>query len=168
MPELPEVETVKESLRLKLIGKKIRSAQILWDNIIAYPSKEEFVIKIGNKTITDIKRRGKFLIFDLDDYYLLSHLRMEGKYFFKSHDEDINKHEHVIFDLGNNEELRYMDTRKFGKMYCGDDLTLDTLNNDMVTEVLASVTGEHLGTAVRVRYTCGGQAGGADPHRQQV
>ena len=117
MPELPEVETVKESLKLKIIGKTIRSAQILWDNIIAYPSKEEFVIKIGNKTITDIKRRGKFLIFDLDDYYLLSHLRMECKYFFKSHDEDINKHEHVIFDLGNNEELRYMDTRKFGKMY---------------------------------------------------
>lgn len=117
MPELPEVETVKESLKLKLIGKKIRSVNILWDNIIAYPSKEQFAIEIGNKTISDIKRRGKFLIFDLDDYYLLSHLRMEGKYFFKNHDEDINKHEHVIFDLGNNEELRYMDTRKFGKMY---------------------------------------------------
>ena len=117
MPELPEVETVKESLKLKLIGKKIRSVNILWDNIIAYPSKEEFAKEIGNKTITDIKRRGKFLMFDLDEYYLLSHLRMEGKYFFKNHDEDINKHEHVIFDLGNNEELRYMDTRKFGKMY---------------------------------------------------
>ena len=117
MPELPEVETVKESLKLKLLGRKIIGVSILWDNIIAYPSKEEFTRKIGNKTITDIKRRGKFLIFDLDDYYLLSHLRMEGKYFFKNHNEDINKHEHVIFDLGNNEELRYMDTRKFGKMY---------------------------------------------------
>ena len=117
MPELPEVETVKESLKLKLIGKTIRSAQILWDNIIAYPSKEEFAKEIGNKTINDIKRRGKFLMFDLDEYYLLSHLRMEGKYFFKNHNEDINKHEHVIFNLDNNEELRYMDTRKFGKMY---------------------------------------------------
>ena len=117
MPELPEVETVKESLKLKLIGKKIRSVNILWDNIIAYPSKEEFTLEIGNKTITDIKRRGKFLMFDLDDYYLLSHLRMEGKYFFKNNSDEINKHEHVIFDLGNNEELRYMDTRKFGKMY---------------------------------------------------
>lgn len=117
MPELPEVETVKESLKLKLIGKTIRSVNILWDNIIAYPSKEEFIIEIGNKTIIDIKRRGKFLMFDLNDYYLLSHLRMEGKYFFKNNSEEINKHEHVIFDLGNNEELRYMDTRKFGKMY---------------------------------------------------
>ena len=117
MPELPEVETVKETLKLKLVGKKIRNAQILWDNIIAYPSKEEFIKEIKNSIIIDMKRIGKFLMFDLDNYYLLSHLRMEGKYFFKNNSEEINKHEHVIFDLGNNEELRYMDTRKFGKMY---------------------------------------------------
>ena len=54
---------------------------------------------------------------DLDDYYLLSHLRMEGKYFFKTKNDGINKHEHVIFDLDDGSELRYMDTRKFGKMY---------------------------------------------------
>jgi len=117
MPELPEVETVKESLKLKLIGKKIRKVNILWDNIIAYPCKDDFCRNIGNKTIVDITRRGKFLMFDLNDYYLLSHLRMEGKYFLKNNSEKINKHEHVIFDLGNGEELRYMDTRKFGKMY---------------------------------------------------
>ena len=117
MPELPEVETVKEELKLRLVGKKFKSVNVLWDNIIAYPSKEEFIHEIGDKTIVDIKRRGKFLMFDLDDYYLLSHLRMEGKYFFKNHNDEINKHEHVIFDLGNSEELRYMDTRKFGKMY---------------------------------------------------
>ena len=116
MPELPEVETVKESLKLKLIGKKIKSVNILWDNIIAYPSKEEFAIEIGDKTITDIKRRGKFLMFDLEDYYLLSHLRMEGKYFIKNHNEEINKHEHVIFTFTDDTELRYHDTRKFGRM----------------------------------------------------
>lgn len=126
MPELPEVETVKESLKLRLVGKKIKSVNILWDNIIAYPSKEEFIREIGDKVIIDVKRRGKFLMFDLDDYYLLSHLRMEGKYFFKNHDDEINRHEHVIFDLGNNEELRYMDTRKFGKMYL---LRKDEINN---------------------------------------
>ena len=104
MPELPEVETVKESLKLKLIGKKIKRVNILWNNIIAYPSIEEFTKKISDSVITDIKRRGKFLIFDLDDYCLLSHLRMEGKYFFKNKNEVINKHEHVIFDLDNDEE----------------------------------------------------------------
>ena len=117
MPELPEVETVKNTLKLRLVGRQIKGVNILWDNIIAYPSKEEFINEIKNKIIIDIKRRGKFLMFDLDDYYLLSHLRMEGKYFFKKHGDKINKHENIIFDLDNDEELRYMDTRKFGKMY---------------------------------------------------
>lgn len=126
MPELPEVETVKNSLKLRLIGKKIYGVKVLYPNIIAYPSVDEFIKGVGGKEIRDIKRRGKFLMFDLGDSYLLSHLRMEGKYFFKKHDEEINKHEHVIFDLGDI-ELRYMDTRKFGRMY----LIEKDLVNDM-------------------------------------
>lgn len=117
MPELPEVETVKESLKLRLSNKKIIRARVLWDNIIAYPGKDEFIKEIANQTIRDVKRRGKFLMFDLDDYFLLSHLRMEGKYFFKKIGDSIDKHEHVIFELDDNTELRYRDTRKFGKMY---------------------------------------------------
>lgn len=117
MPELPEVETVKQSLKLRLINKKIKDVRVLWDNIIAYPSKEDFIKTITDKTIIDIQRRGKFLMFDLNDYYLLSHLRMEGKYFLKNKEEVIDKHEHIIFDLDDDMELRYKDTRKFGKMY---------------------------------------------------
>lgn len=117
MPELPEVETVKESLKSRLKDKKIVRANIYYDNIIAYPSRDEFIKKVINQKINDMKRRGKFLIFDLDDYYLLSHLRMEGKYFFKNKDDELEKHEHVTFDLDSGEELRYRDTRKFGKMY---------------------------------------------------
>ncbi len=117
MPELPEVETVKESLKLRLKGKKILNSRVIYDNIIAYPNVEDFILEIKGQMINDMERRGKFLIFNLDKYYLLSHLRMEGKYFFKKHDEEILKHEHVIFDLDDGEELRYMDTRKFGKMY---------------------------------------------------
>lgn len=117
MPELPEVETVKESLKLRLNKKKITKVRIFWDNIIAYPEKDKFIKEITKQTINDVKRRGKFIIFDLDDFYLLSHLRMEGKYFFKTSNDEISKHEHVIFDLDDGSELRYMDTRKFGKMY---------------------------------------------------
>ena len=130
MPELPEVETVKESLKLRLTGKKINKVNVIYDNIIAYPKVEEFIKNIENQKINDMHRRGKFLLFELDDYFLLSHLRMEGKYFFKSCNDDILKHEHVIFGLDNNEELRYMDTRKFGKMYLikkGDILDIGPL-----------------------------------------
>ena len=74
-------------------------------------------IKVNNQTINDITRKGKWLIFDLNDYVLLSHLRMEGKYFYKEKDTPLLKHEHIIFHLSNNYHLRYHDIRKFGKMH---------------------------------------------------
>ena len=117
MPELPEVETVKNGLKKKILNKKITNCKVLYNNIIAYPNKEEFINQIKNQTINDIKRKGKFLLFELDNYYLISHLRMEGKYFIKDPKETLNKHDHVIFTLDDYEELRYNDTRKFGKMH---------------------------------------------------
>ena len=116
MPELPEVETVRRSLRLKLVGKIIKDVKIYYNNIIDYPSVNEFNKNIVNQRINDIDRYGKWLIFVLDDYYMLSHLRMEGKYFFRNRNEELNKHEHVVFLLDDDIELRYMDVRKFGKM----------------------------------------------------
>ena len=117
MPELPEVETVKETLKLKIIGKQIKDVKIYYDGIVAYPEIKEFSKQIKNLTIKDINRRGKWLMFDLDKYYLLSHLRMEGKYFFKNKEDKLDNHEHVVFTLDDEEQLRYRDTRKFGKMY---------------------------------------------------
>ncbi len=117
MPELPEVETVKETLKKIIVNKRITDVFINYENIIEYPLADEFKKIIINEKINDVKRRGKWLMFDLDHYYLLSHLRMEGKYFFKSKDDAHTKHEHVIFTLDGKYELRYLDTRKFGKMH---------------------------------------------------
>lgn len=117
MPELPEVETVKRSLLLRLKEKKISDVKIYYDNIIEYPSVGEFVSNIVGQCINNVERYGKWLIFVLDDYYLLSHLRMEGKYFFKDSSVELNKHEHVVFVFDDGIELRYMDVRKFGKMH---------------------------------------------------
>lgn len=117
MPELPEVETVKNTLKKQVLNKKIILSNIYWDNIIASPKPEEFKEKIKNQIINDVLRRGKWLMFELDDYFLLSHLRMEGKYFIRNIGDERNKHEHVIFTFDDNTELRYHDTRKFGKMY---------------------------------------------------
>ena len=114
MPELPEVETVKEKLKKELLHKRINDVKVFYNGIIATNIKEFNNIK--NQEIIDINRRGKFLIFELSNYYLVSHLRMEGKYFIKNIDEEISKHEHVIFYF-DDFTLRYHDTRKFGKMY---------------------------------------------------
>lgn len=116
MPELPEVETVKETLKRLVLNKTIKSVKVIYPKIIEYPSVEEFIGILKDREIKDINRRGKWLIFNLGEYTLLSHLRMEGKFFIKNHDDEINKHEHVIFKFDDN-ELRYRDTRKFGRMY---------------------------------------------------
>ena len=117
MPELPEVETVKNSLKLRLVGKKILDVDIYHNNIIEYPNVDQFKEEIKNQTINDMDRYGKWLMFILDDYYLLSHLRMEGKYFIRKNNEKLYKHEHVVFKLDDGTELRYMDVRKFGKLH---------------------------------------------------
>lgn len=113
MPELPEVETVKETLKKEVLNRTIKDVIIYYDNIIATPL-DEFKKNIKNEKINDILRRGKFLIFVLDNYYLLSHLRMEGRYYIR--DGEKLKHEHVRFIL-NDKNLCYIDTRKFGRMY---------------------------------------------------
>lgn len=117
MPELPEVETVRRTLIKKVLNKKITMVEILYPNIIVEPSIDEFKKNIINQTIIDIKRKGKWLIFELNDYYLLSHLRMEGKYNLRKNSEKIEKHEHISFIFDDTTCLRYKDTRKFGRMY---------------------------------------------------
>jgi len=116
MPELPEVETVKEKLKKSLLNKRIIDVKVYYDKIIANLSSLEFIKTLTNQTIKDITRKGKWIIFELDSNYLLSHLRMEGKYFIKDVTLEPIKHEHISF-IFNDFSLRYMDTRKFGRMY---------------------------------------------------
>ena len=117
MPELPEVETVKRTLIKLVQNKKIKSVDVRCIKMIAYPELEKFKKNLVNETIHDIKRRGKWLIFELDNYALLSHLRMEGKYVIRDVQDEYEKHDDVIFNFTDGKSLRYRDTRKFGKMY---------------------------------------------------
>ncbi|MBO5138221.1 MAG: DNA-formamidopyrimidine glycosylase [Bacilli bacterium] len=120
MPEKPEVITVSEVLKKRIIGKTINNVSVYWDNIIATPSVKEFKEKIKNQEILDITTRGKFIVVTLTDYSLLFHLRMEGKFFFRNKGEELNKHEHVVFLFKDQTEMRFHDVRKFGKIYLVD------------------------------------------------
>lgn len=120
MPEKPEVVTVANTLKKQIIGKKVTDCNVYWDNIIACPTVLEFRERIVGQKIYDISTRGKWLVFELDNDFLLIHLRMEGKFFFRDIDSVKNKHEHVIFTLDNEISFRFHDVRKFGKMYLLD------------------------------------------------
>ncbi len=116
MPELPEVETVRKTLYNLILNRKIESIDVHYSKIIKDLSVSEFSNKLVGKTLLDIKRYGKYLIFIMDDIALISHLRMEGKYFIKDQQESIEKHEHIIFNFTDGTSLRYHDVRKFGTM----------------------------------------------------
>lgn len=117
MPELAEVETVKESLKQLVLGKTIAEVAVYYPAIIAYPNVSLFQKQLIGKTIEGMKRRGKWLLFEIGDLVLFSHLRMEGKYLIRTKQDKVLKHEHVVFTFTDQTELRYQDTRKFGRMY---------------------------------------------------
>ncbi len=127
MPELPEVETVRRTLAGLVRGKTIDAVDVRWTKIIKRPEEpEEFARLLAGQTIQSIGRRGKFLLFHLDDCVMVSHLRMEGKYGLHQNDEPLDKHVHVIFRFTDGSELRYRDVRKFGSMHLfkpGEELT---------------------------------------------
>ncbi len=116
MPEKPEVITVAKKLEKKILGKKIIEVNILYPKMIDYPDIVTFKKCIKNQTINSITTRGKWIVVELDTDYLLFHLRMEGKFFFRNKNDEINKHEHVIFLLDDEIELRFTDVRKFAKV----------------------------------------------------
>lgn len=118
MPEMPEVETVRRTLQQLVVGKTIQEVEIRWPNIIKQPEQaEQFADALIGETIHDIGRRGKFLIFTLDHYSLVSHLRMEGKYRLHGCGEEEEPHTHVLFKFTDGSELHYRDVRKFGTMH---------------------------------------------------
>ena len=118
MPELPEVETVRRTLKQLVLGKQIKEVTVNWPKMIKKPEQvEQFQDALIGETIHDVRRRGKFLIFSLDHYSLVSHLRMEGKYRVHATGEEFEPHTHIIFTFTDGTELRYRDVRKFGTLH---------------------------------------------------
>ena len=116
MPEFPEVHVVIEKLKLKTLGKTIKSVEIFRKQTIEGDC-EDFTYRLKGATIKDIEQIGKFLVFHFDNkQVMISHLRMEGKYFFKEESASYGKHDLVVFHFTDNTKLIYNDTRRFGRM----------------------------------------------------
>lgn len=117
MPELPEVETVKNILLPLIKDKTIDYVDVFYDKLVL-SDLTGFKEKLKNRTIKDLTRYGKYLFFIFDnDLVLISHLRMEGKYRYNENHSSRIKHTSAIFYFKDNTTLAYDDTRKFGIMY---------------------------------------------------
>jgi formamidopyrimidine-DNA glycosylase len=115
MPEIAEVETVRNVLKKQILNKKIVDVIVYYEPIIETNVKE-FKKNLIGESFIDIKRKGKYLIFECNKYTMVSHLRMEGKYFVLSKEVEKNKHEHVKIVFEDGMSLRYNDVRKFGRI----------------------------------------------------
>ncbi|KRM54904.1 DNA-formamidopyrimidine glycosylase [Lacticaseibacillus sharpeae] len=134
MPELPEVETVRRNLSGLIIGKQISQVGTDWEKILNGGLQLFRDALIGQRFIA-VDRRGKYLLLRLSgDNTIISHLRMEGKYaLMEDHDEPHARFTHVWFTFTDGSELRYFDSRKFGRM------TLVQTGTEMQTAGLATI-----------------------------
>ncbi len=118
MPELPEVQTIVNDLNAAdLIGRRITAARVFWRRTISEPSPALFCRRLTGREFTAIRRRGKFLVFNLDDgSSLLMHLRMSGRLHLVAADVPRTRHEHVLLSFADGRQLRFHDPRKFGRL----------------------------------------------------
>ena len=118
MPELPEVETVRRVLEPQLAGAVIDSLCIREPKVIAHPDDEAFKESANGRRIETLSRRGKFLIATLDDGSRIAvHLRMTGCLLITPSGYPEEKHTHIAFRLADGRELRFSDTRRFGRLW---------------------------------------------------
>lgn len=155
MPELPEVETVKQTLNTLVAGKRIERVTVTLPRIIQRPSEiEQFCDALKGHTIERVERRGKFLRILLDGLVLVSHLRMEGRYGVYAANEPVEKHTHVIFHFDDGTELRYKDVRQFGTMHlfaAGEEWEQPPLHKLGVEPLSPEFTVERFAKAMRRR-----------------
>lgn len=116
MPELPEVETVVRTLEKQIKGREIIRVDVRYPKIVENGDAAAFSARLQQQHFRTFARRGKYLLFGMDDCLLVAHLRMEGKFYLQSPQEAITRHMHVLFQLDDGRQLRYHDTRKFGRM----------------------------------------------------
>lgn len=123
MPELPEVETIKNELLPHIAGRCITGVTLLWDGIVKQPSAEEFCSRLIGQRITGVARRGKYLIFGLSGgEALIIHLRMTGSLLLKPASAEPGKYTRAILHLDEGIQLYFNDIRKLGMMRLTKDI----------------------------------------------
>jgi formamidopyrimidine-DNA glycosylase len=145
MPELPEVETIKNELLPHIVGHHITNIILFWDGIVRQPSVEEFRSRLIGQRINGIARRGKYLIFSLTSrQVLIIHLKMTGALLLNPTPAEPSKFIRAILHLDEETRLYFRDPRKLGAMWLVEDadivvgkLGLEPLEPDFTPQLLA-------------------------------
>jgi formamidopyrimidine-DNA glycosylase len=150
LPELPEVETIKNELSLDVVGQRITGVTLFWDEIVRQPSVEQFHSCVVGQMITGVARRGKYLVFSLiSGKILVIHLKMTGSLLLKPALSEPEKFIRAVIHLDNGTEIHFRDPRKFGAMWLVEDASAivgklgpEPLETDFTPQVLAQRLGK--------------------------
>ncbi|MDA8311980.1 MAG: bifunctional DNA-formamidopyrimidine glycosylase/DNA-(apurinic or apyrimidinic site) lyase [Actinomycetota bacterium] len=126
MPELPEVETLRQDLAKEVVGRKIKSVAVTnGRSVRRHASAKHFRALLEGRTVKAVARLGKYLLCILDNQdTLVIHLGMSGQLLrVKSAKEPKPKHTHVVIAFTQGGELRYVDPRTFGEMFVSSPLS---------------------------------------------
>jgi formamidopyrimidine-DNA glycosylase len=124
MPELPEVETIKNELLPHVLDRTITGVELFWERIVRRPPIEEFLALVIGQRITRLFRRGKYLFFHLSGrHVLVMHMKMTGSLLVNPTDVRFTR---AILHLDNGVDIHFWDPRKFGVMWLEDDESLVT------------------------------------------
>ncbi len=159
MPELPEVETIRRELEREVVGKRVKSVEVTGLRTIRrHKTKKQFISRLDAVKVTNVRRRGKYLVLKLDTAELLViHLGMSGQLLRAQAREPLPKHTHVVITFTQGGQLRFVDPRTFGEMFvtAPDELTaqapeLAELGMDPVDEPISWTV---FGEMIRARRT---------------
>lgn len=117
MPELPEVELVARSLHGLIGGRRILAAEVLRPRLVPDSDPDDFSGLLRGVRIERVGRRGKHILFELDNgRVLIAHLRMTGRFLLLPVGAPLPKFTHAIFQLDDGRRLVFADQRHFGMM----------------------------------------------------
>ncbi len=118
MPELPEVQTILDALLPHIVERTIQDVLLHWPGVVDRPPADVFVAEMRGRRILAGRRRGKYLLFALDDgNTLIMHLRMTGEMRVVPAGQPLHAHDRLSFVLDNGQAWRFKDMRKFGRAY---------------------------------------------------
>ena len=122
MPELPEVETVKNELAPHIVGRTVKRVNLLWEGIVRKPSAAEFRSRLKGRKITGLGRRGKYLLASLDNgEWLILHMKMSGSLLVRPVSSELPRFTRAVLHLGDGRGIFFCDPRKFGRMWLVKD-----------------------------------------------
>lgn len=118
MPEMPEVEQVRKSLAPHITGRKILQVEIDLPRLIQYPDADSFAARLKGAVLTEVGRRGKYLVLHTDTQQkLIVHLRMTGALLAQDSNLAAPPYAKIRFTLSDGVTMWFTDIRTFGTLY---------------------------------------------------